>query len=225
MHEGHRERLRQRYIREGIDNFSEHEVVELILSYAIPRINVNPIAHCLVKRFGSLSGVLEAGVGELCAVDGIGPASAVLIKLFSDVGRKYQLSKCGKRPLLNTIAAIGRYCVALTYGLAYENLFVICLDAQKRLINAVQIEEGTPGEIQIQVRKLIEVAIQNKADSIVLTHNHPSGSAMPSDNDIMSTNQIITSFKTVGIPVIDHIIVSEMRYTSMTEMGLIKGRM
>jgi len=221
-HHGHRERFRQRYIDSGLDGFNDHEIVELILTYAIPRRDVNLLAHQLVGQFGGLAGVLEADVKELSAVEGIGARSAVLIRLFNDVGRIYQLRKSGDRVLLNTTQALGQYCVTLAYGRAYEMLNMVCLNAQKKLINTVMVEEGTPGEIQIQARKLIEIAIRNKADSVVLTHNHPGGTAMPSHSDISTTRVIMESFRAVGISLVDHIVVADQRFVSMYELGYMK---
>ena len=223
-HDGHRERLRHRYIKSGIDGFQDHEIIELILTYAIPRRDVNPIAHKIADELGGLTGVLESDIKTLSSIEGIGERSAVLIKLFNDVGRRYQLDKCGPKMLLDSVQSMGQYCVALAHGRTQESLHLVCLDAQKRLISVFLASEGTPGEVQVQIRKLIEIALKNNADSVVLTHNHPGGTATPSHNDIMTTHHITDAFKAVGIKLIDHIIVAQQQFMSMNELGYMKFR-
>jgi DNA repair protein RadC len=221
IHQGHRERLRMRYEREGLKHFQPHEVLELVLTYSIPRINVNPIAHRLIKNFGSIHRVFDASIEELCFVEGVGKRTAVLIHLFKDVMRVYELSKFGSRANLSNKDDCFEYCKHLLKARDYETIFIINLDSQKRLISTVELQEGTITEVQLYVRKVIEVAMLAKAHSIILTHNHPNGSTIPSNDDIRTTLRIIDALKTVDIKLVDHIIVADNQCISMREKGFL----
>ena len=131
IHQGHRERLRMRYEREGLKHFQPHEVLELVLTYSIPRINVNPIAHRLIKNFGSIHRVFDASIEELCFVEGVGKRTAVLIHLFKDVMRVYELSKFGSRANLSNKDDCFEYCKHLLKARDYETIFIINLIRKK----------------------------------------------------------------------------------------------
>lgn len=214
LHSKHRERLRERYLKDGIDSFEPHQVLELILFYAIPRKDTNGIAHALLNRFGSLANVLEAPVEELATVEGIGKSTAVYLNMFSQVIRKYEQDKAFKRKRLSDYASTGEFCLSLFKGRVYECMFLISLNSQNRVINYEKVAEGTVNETTVYPRELIRSAISNHAVKVVVAHNHPGGTATPSTDDIHLTTLLRNAFNAVGIEFCDHIIVSGEEYTS-----------
>lgn len=221
MHQGHRARVRQRYLQEGLDSFNEHQIIELLLFYSIPRKNTNEIAHKLIDRFGSLSGVLDAGVKELMKVEGISENSAVFLSMLPNISRIYLKSKWGNRPKLNSSTKAGEYVVDLFTGRSYEVFYVLCLDAQNRLIHAVPVHEGTINEAPIYPRIIIETVLNHKANSVILAHNHPGGSTKPSQADINATEQIAVALDSIQVRLVDHIIAAGDNYVSLAEKNLI----
>lgn len=143
MHSGHRERIRERFLREGLQGFAPHEALEFLLCFAIPQKDVNPLAHSLIERFGSLSAVLEARAEELTQVPGIGPNAAALLTLLPELMRYYERDRRQERPCLRNFKAAGAYCRALLRGEKDECVYLLCLDAQGRLLKSVLLRRGT----------------------------------------------------------------------------------
>ena len=221
MHEGHRERVREKYIEYGIDALCDHEVLELILFYSIPRGDTNALAHLLLEEFGgNITSVFDADVRDLCAVPGIGEKSAVLIKLISELFNYYHKSKWQGGIYLSCANAVGEYVADVLGNSSQELFYVLCFDVRKKLIVMQKVEEGTVADVGVSIRKVAECAIRNRAHSIVLAHNHPSGSLIPSDGDINITKTLVNAFKALDIPVLDHISVSGKGFTSMAQAGL-----
>ncbi|MBR1585737.1 MAG: hypothetical protein IJ662_09375 [Clostridia bacterium] len=210
-HTGHRERLRLRYKREGMNGFAPHEVLELLLTYAIPRVDTNPIAHSLISRFGSLHGVLEASQAELEQVDGIGPNAATLISMLLPVLRMYEQEKMMPRRKLGTYAELAAYCRTLFLGVNCEQFYLLCFDAKLQLIATVRLSSGTPTEVSANPRLIVQELMRHNAVGAVLTHNHPSGSPLPSNEDLELTMEIQAILRGVGIRLIDHIIIAGMQ--------------
>lgn len=220
-HAGHRERLRSRFIASGLDGFSEHEVLELLLCYAIPRRDVNDMAHALLGRFGSLAGVLDAPARELMSVEGIGEQAAVLIKLIPQLTRKYQLSgiSCAGRPLLDSAEKAGELLIAHFQSMTEETALMLCLDRRCRLISMHTIGSGSEFCAVVSVKKAVELAVAEKAYGVILAHNHPNGVPLPSAEDTHATRRIGAAMKAVGIELSDHIIVTGNEFSSMNECG------
>ena len=221
MHSGHRKRLKKRFLEEGLDSFEPHQVLELILFFSIPRKDTNETAHKLLERFGSLSGVFEAGVKELTDVEGIGENSAFLISMIPQLSRRYLNDKWRDKPELNSSSKAGEYAISLFAGRTYEVFYVICLDAQNRVNYAALVHEGTINEAPIYPRIIVETALRHKANSVILAHNHPGGSLNPSRGDIEATKVIKNALESISIKVVDHIIVCGERYVSFAERGLL----
>ena len=221
MHDGHRKRLRERYLSEGLDNFQPHEALELLLFYAIPRRNTNDIAHSLLRRFGTLSNVLDTDAMDLSKVDGIGENAATLLSLIPSIARKYQRDKWGIKPVLSSAEKVGRYAVDMLSGRLYEVFCVICLDAGKKVLHSGIIYEGTINEAPFYPRTIVEVILRHNAESVVFAHNHPGGTRQPSVEDIEATRILKNLLEPMGISVIDHIIVADDKYVSMKELGKI----
>lgn len=221
MHEGHRERLRNRFLTEGLDNFEQHQVLELLLFYAIPRRDTNELAHELLRKYGSLAGVLEADPSDLAAHSGIGVNSAILLSMIPALSRMYFKDKWREKPELNSSTKAGEYAVALFAGKSYENFYVICLDTQNKVNFAALVHEGTINEAAVYPRLIVETALRHQANSVILAHNHPGGSLKPSEADIQVTKRISTGLNSISIKLVDHIIVAGDKYYSFAEKGLI----
>ena len=219
IHKGHRERLKQRFLEEGLDNFTDIQVLEMLLFYAIPRSDTNPIAHALLDRFGSLAQVLEADVEELKKVPGIKDHAATLLALVIDLCRYYQVNSSRQTEILTTLDACGKYLVPRFFGRTKETIFLLCLDAKCKVLCCKEIGEGSVNTASISVRKVVETALTANATTVVLAHNHPSGIAVPSNEDIQTTRRIAAALSAVEIHLADHIVVADGDYVSMVQSG------
>ncbi len=221
LHSGHRERLRKRFFEEGLDAFEDHQVLELLLFYAIPRSDTNPVAHRLLKRFGSLSAVLEADPKDLAAVEGMGLGAAAFLSMLPHAMRRYMKDRISKEsPHLSDPEKAARYVFPLMAGRTEEVFYVLCLDAQLKVNYAALVSSGTVKEAQILPRKVVEEAIRHKACSVILAHNHPSGTLKPSQSDIELTRQLADALNHIDIKVQDHIIIAGGDFLSFSKEGL-----
>ncbi len=220
MHQGHRERVRQRFLRESLSSFAPHELMEFLLFYAIPRRDTNELAHRLMKTFGSLSSVFNAGVSELMKVEGMGRNAAILISMIPQLSQRYLSDTKGSRPFIMDSTAAGEFSLSLMCGRIYEVFFVVCMDKQRRVLYTELICEGTIDETPAYPRLIIESVLRHKAHSVILVHNHPSGGLQPSANDVNVTKRIVTVLESMDISVVDHIIVADGKFTSMSDRGL-----
>ena len=219
FHDGHRERLRKRFLKEGLDNFSPHEVLELLLYLSIPRVNTNPLAHSLVEKFGSFSNAMEAPYSELLKVKGIGDNSAFSLKLIQAVSRYYMLDKNSDGAVLDTTEKLGNYILPKFFGVNNERLYLLCLDKKRKLLNCELLVEGSPDSVSVDLRKVVETAMSCSATMVVLTHNHTQGFALPSSSDLRVTEQIIDVLEKLSIKVVDHIIVARDDFVSLADSG------
>ena len=220
-HAGHRERLRRRFLTSGLEGFSDHEVLELLLCYAIPRRDVNDMAHALIERFGSLAGALDAPASELMTIPGIGEQAAVLIKLIPQLTRKYQLSgiKGSGKPVLDTVEKAGEFIIPYFQSLTEETAYMLCLDKRCRLISVQTVGSGDEFKTVTSSKTLVALAVQSKAHSVLLAHNHPGGAPIPSVEDVAATRQLTAALRSVGIALTDHFIVVGNEFASMNECG------
>lgn len=216
----HRKRLKKKFAESGIDVFHDYEVLELLLSYAIPRRDVKPLAKNLIKQFGSLKGVMDATLQELEAVTGMGAHTAILVKLPKSIGTLYLKEKAKEKPQVSCTKELLDYCRSSMGGLKDEQFHVIYLDAQNKIIGTEIIQEGIVNQAVVYPRKVLENALMQKASAIILVHNHPSGHIKPSDADIRLTKTIQETAKILDILVHDHLIIGENRFFSFREEGL-----
>jgi len=221
LHKGHRQRVRNRYLTEGLDAFEDHQVLEMLLFYCIPMKDTNGLAHKMIREYGSLAGLFEADPLDICKRCGVSENAAVLVSLIPSLARRYFKAKWGEKPVLNTTSRAGEYATSLFTGRTYEAFFVICLDSQNRVNNAALVHEGTINEAPVYPRLIIETALRNQANGIILAHNHPGGSLIPSNADIEVTRKITAAAEAIAIKVMDHIIVAGDRYLSFAEKGLL----
>ncbi len=208
VHEGHRERLRQRFLSEGFENFQDHNVLELLLFYSVPMKDTNEEAHNLIDTFGSLSNVFDASFEELCSVKGIGERSATLIKMMPELFKKYEVDKINNDDaVLDTCTKVAEYVAPYFKGVINEKLYVLCLDSNCRVINFTQVSEGIVNSAPLNTRRIMEIALNSNASSIIFVHNHPSGVVAPSRKDVDATISMINLMKKVSMRIDDHIII------------------
>ena len=219
MHDGHRQRMRDRYIREGLDHFSDVQVLEFLLFYTIKRRDTNPIAHRLLNHFGSLAQVLEAPIDQLQKVEGIGPESAMLLHFANALGRYYIVNRAMQNKVLNTTEKCGEFLMSFFHGRRNETVFLLCLDAKCKMLCCREVGEGSVTSAAVSPRKVAEIALGCNATSVVLAHNHPSGIAVPSIEDVQTTYRVASALETVEILLADHIVVADGDYTSMLQSG------
>ena len=219
IHKGHRERLKQRFRDEGLDNFTDIQVLELLLFYAIPQKDTNELAHTLKNHFGSLVNVLEADYEDLRKVPGIGDHTATLLALVTELARYYQVESSKRVETLTTLDACGDYLVPRFFGRTRETVFLLCLDAKCKVICCKEIGEGGVNSASISVRKIVEVALMSNATTVILAHNHPSGVAVPSNEDIVTTRRVAAALNSVEVLLADHIVVAGGDYVSMVQSG------
>ena len=220
VHDGHRDRLKSRFAEHGLESFNDINALELLLFYAIPRKDTNVMAHDLVDRFGSLSGVFDASLRELTDVPGIGENTALLIKLVPQMMKKCQLSKVNDIRVFRSSNDLGRFLVPRFMDERDELALLLCLDSRKSLICCRVLNRGVVNAVDITVRRLVELALKNKAASLVLAHNHPEGIALPSREDEAFTRKAGEALRLMGMELVDHIIVAGDRYFSMRDSGL-----
>ncbi len=208
VHQGHRERLRTRFLDEGLEKFQEHNILELLLFYSIPVKDTNEEAHALINRFGSLSAVFDAPFEELCKVKGIGERTATLIKLMPELFQRYELDKLNNdEVMLNSSKLVAAYVSKFFKGLTVERLYLLSLDSTCKMLSFDLISEGNVSKTSVDSRKIIEIALRNKATNIILVHNHPSGVTAPSRNDTDVTISVSNILENVGLRLCDHIII------------------
>ena len=223
LHDGHRQRCKRRYLAAGAEGMDDHQLLELLLFYAIPRCDTNETAHRLLKRFGSLQGVLYADPGELAAVEGIGESAAVLLRLTGDLSLRARKAALPEK-LLNSPGRAGAYFAELLLGQKRELLYEACLDGKGKLLSCRCITKGTVTSSPLQVRQVVENALYSGADSVLLAHNHPSGVALPSPADNATTLSVFDALRTVGVELADHIIVADDDFVSLRHNGLLPER-
>ncbi len=220
-HTGRRERVRDRFVNEGLDAFAEHEILELLLFYSIPMRDTNVLAHKMIGEYGSLANLMEAHPKELVNRFNVSSQTATLISLIPSVSRAYQKSKSGEKTLLDSSTKAGEYIKNLFIGYSYEVFQMICLDSRNRVNFASVIQEGTINEAAVYPRIVVETALRHQAVSVIIAHNHPGGSTQPSSSDLAVTKKIKTALDSISIRLIDHIIVTSDTFISLAEKNLI----
>lgn len=222
LHAGHREKLKARFLKNGLDAFEPHNALELLLFYAIPRRDTNELAHRLMKTFGSFAAVLDAPLEQLMEVEGIGQNTAVLLKMIPQLCRMYlDDSNQGGRQL-QTSEEIGGYLMPKFVGMTVEGVYLLCMDNRNKILFSQMISTGgTVNASSVTIRVIVEAAVRCQATQVVLAHNHPQGFALPSQQDIAATRAIAQHLRVLGIQLTDHIITAKNDYVSLAQSGIL----
>ncbi len=219
IHANHRERVRNAFLADGFnENTPEHKVLEMLLFYSIPRKDTNELAHKLINRFGSLAAVLDAPVNELLKIKGVGENTVALLKLIMPVARVYMNSKnifCQAKTesfseILDSIA--NRYI-----GITEETVIMTSFSNSGKILGSDVIGKGDVASVGISIRRIIETVVSRNATSVIISHNHPSGNAIPSASDIAITEKITEALSNIDVKLIDHLIVADGDYVSMRQ--------
>ncbi len=210
--------MRNRYYAGGFDSFSDHEILEMMLYHAIPRGDTNEIAHLLIDHFGSFNRVIEAKPEELRTVKGVGESAAMLIKLIEAAVRMYATSYVEEEVQYDTVRKIADYVWPRFFGLDHERLFMILFNNRMGIIECVPVADGSVSSAFFHSRAIIERALSKKASGVVLVHNHPHGLATPSESDISMTMKLCDGLALVDIPLIEHLVVAENRFSPIIKM-------
>ncbi len=221
--EGHRQRLRDRFNTSGLGAFEDHEVLELLLTYAVPRKDVKPIAHALLERLGSLSNVLDAPSAELMKVEGVGETGATLLHLMPGLTRRYLRDRWGHKPQLNTRQDLGRFVVDELATATNEVFLLVLLTHENHVLRSLPLHEGSLASVPVYPRLVVEAALRHHAAKVVFAHNHPGGVAQPSEEDLAITRTLVGVFDALAIPVVDHLVVAGPRTFSMAEAGFLRA--
>jgi len=216
---GHRQRLRERFKKNGLDGLHEYEFIELLLTYAIPRRDVKPLAKALIEHWGGITGIFDASIDELTACTGIGERTAVLIKLLKEGSALYLKTRVKNKEFLGSPQDVLNFCHYTLSGEKNEKFMVIYLSAKNEVIDSEILEEGTVNQTAVYPRKVIEGALRHKASALIFVHNHPSGDPSPSQTDRLLTDALVRAASAIEITVHDHIIIGRNKHFSGRENG------
>ncbi len=219
---GHRCRLRNRFLKNGLDTFADYEVVELLLTMIIPRIDVKPIAKNLIAKFGNLKGILDAPQEDLQQIKGIGQNASAYLNLLRKIIPIYVTQPYkGEKLTLDTVEKLAKFFTPRISNLDYEVLEAAYFNTQLDLIpcGIVRAAEGAINGAVVDIRKIIEPALKNKAASIVIAHNHPSGGESPSKEDVDFTGKLALACKPLNLCLIEHLIITKNGYFSFRRQG------
>lgn len=209
IHKDHRQRVRDSYLKTGIDAMADHNILELLLFYCIPLKDTNPIAHELIEKYHDLNGVLDAPIKELEKINGIGENAAVMIKLIRDICSKYHDNAINNKVNLASSERLYDFIRMKYLGETREIVYMLSLDAHGRLKHCIKVADGTPSTAVSDNRSLVELALRFDVTNAIIAHNHPNGFATPSQADIAATEAIAKLFSTVSISLVDHVIIAE----------------
>ena len=219
IHEGHRQRLKDRFRQEGLDGFNEVNALEMLLFYCVPRSDTNPLAHRLIERFGSFSGVLDASIEELEAVEGVGHNISTFLAFIPQLERYYNDNKNKNLKILTNVSQCGEYLRPKFINRKNEMVYMVCLDAKCKVLSCKQLGEGSVNSAGVPIRRIVDVALKMNASSVILAHNHPGGVAFPSSDDIQTTIRVSQALAGVDVVLIDHLIFADGDYTSIVDSG------
>lgn len=223
-HDGHRQRMRERFLSEGLDGFNEHQVLEMMLFYCIARKDTNELAHRLLREFGSLSRVLEAPVCDLEKVEGVGRNVATFLSFNAAVSRYYRSNRVKQYKVARGLDECSKILEPCFDGRRNEVVFMLCMDAKCQVLGCKQVGDGSINSAGVPVRRIVEIALSTNATSVVLAHNHPSGMAVPSPDDIQTTELLSDALRAVDVYLLDHMIFSDDEHVSMTQSGYFRPK-
>lgn len=215
IHANHRSRVKKRFLSNGLDSFEDHNVLELLLFFALPKIDVNPLAHLLMERYGSLSAVFDAPFEDLCKVPGAGPHTACLIKLLPQMSRRYCADRFSGSKHLPEHDTVGNYLTSRFLGENEEVVIGMLYDASLQLLDVRVLHRGSLSGIFFSLRNIVEPVLLRRASYVILAHNHPKGLPIASDADLDATRRVKELLAQVEVTLIEHFIIAEDRYTGL----------
>lgn len=215
LHENHRDRLKNKFLSGGADVLEDHEFIELLLFYALPRQNTNEIAHRLINEFGTLGEIFDADIENLMKIDGISKHTATMFKLMSVCVNKYVNDKNNIANAMLTPKNINTYIKNLFYGHTNEIAYAILLDKECIVKKVRKLSEGTVNAAPMYPREVVKLAVNERYPYMILAHNHPNGNAMPSQSDLQITKTIELALSFVEVRLVDHVIVSGEKVISL----------
>lgn len=218
-HEGHRARMRKRYLDSGFDNFQNHEILEMILYNCYSRRNTNNIAHKLLDSFGSISAVLEAPVDALIKC-GVSESVATYLHMIPDICRVYFDDRNNSKDKIVNYETLGQSFVNKFIGRVDECVYLLLTDAKSKEVFCGVVSTGTSVSSDVSVRKIVDLAMRYNATNAVIAHNHPSGVALPSRDDLVMTSTLYHTLGSIGVRLVDHVIVADEEYVSLRENEL-----
>ena len=221
VHQGHRSRLKERFLKDGLDNFADHNVLELLLFYAIPQRDTNELAHRLLQKFGSLAGVFEAPLEELRQEPGVGDNVATLLRMVPALSRRYLEDLGRAQTVLTTEEQVADFLRPKFLGLQKERLYLLCLNNAGGIAWAGFLGEGTVNAILFYPREVAERAVRSQAVSVILAHNHPHGLALPSQMDMAVTDEVKGILNKLNIKLLDHLIFANGDYVSLRKSSFL----
>lgn len=222
IHKGHRQRLKERFLADDFYQFEPHNILELLLFYAIPRMDTNVIAHNLINTFGSIAAVFDAPYEELIKVPMISENAATLIRMVPSLSRVYAVDKHADVRVFDTAQAIGEFFVDKFIGCTTEIVYLMLLDSSLQLINCDIISKGSVTASGINIRTILDRVVKHNACAVVIAHNHPRGLALPSSEDLVVTSKIRFALKTLEIRFVEHVIVAQNDYVALLASGYVK---
>lgn len=224
IHDGHRKRIKGEFLTCGGQGWPEHRLLELLLFYAIPQGDVNELAHLLIERFGSLSGVLDASVEELKKTPGVGEHTAALLKLIPAIGRSYLSSRSSLDERVLTTEDAVAVLRPYFFGARNEMVYILALDGKRKILGVRQVSEGCIFASDVNLRRIAEEALSLRAAAIYLAHNHISNLAFPSEMDWVSTDTARAALAGIGLELVDHIVFVDDDAVSMKQSENYRGR-
>jgi len=217
IHSGHRGRVKEKFLARGLEGWHDHEILELLLFYAIPQGDVNPLAHELIDRFGTLDRVLDALPEELMKVKGMGEHSVTLLKIIPAVLGRYMEGRTAPGLLIHTVAEAGHVLAPYLYGARNEMVYILCLDAKEKLLGVRRLSEGNINNSDVTIRRAAEECLAMQATFCYLAHNHVDGIALPSPSDMNTTRVVRTALEPLGVHLVDHLVFVDGELVSARE--------
>lgn len=226
MHSGHRERTKEKVLKGGLEHFADHELLEFLLFYARRQGDTNPIGHALLRRFGTLSGVLDASIAELCQVEGVGENTAMLLRTVSQFVKRHAAEQSiDQRQQFLSLQSMHAFLASQFIGESREVVYLLGMDQEMRVLCCELISHGTVDFCHINMRDIVELVLRYQATCIVVAHNHPNGIARPSGDDMKTTRTLENTLGTLQLKLFDHVIVSKRQiYSFRQHDDLLEGR-
>lgn len=211
-HAHHRQRMIDRAMADGLENFADHELLEMLLFYSQPRVNTNPTAHALLERFSSVKDTVNASIDDLCTVDGTGVRSALLIKMVGEMMKRYERDAFQRISSYRSVVQIARFLHPYFVGVNVERLYMVLFNNRMNIIDCVMLSEGSVNATDISLAKISKAVFQKNAAAVLLAHNHPNGLTIPSDEDVQMTEEVQRHLSPLGIVLLEHLVFVDYSY-------------